>query len=141
MIKPLNPGLAVTAQIEPTDMTTLVASGFRTLINHRHDGESPDQPSSDTRLRTAQEAGLAYHHLPVLPGAIEDAQVLAFRQLLASAEKPVLAFCRTGIRAISLWALGSCDDSAPASLLHAAQAAGYDLSDLLPRLQGRQGQR
>src|SRR3984893_19071787 len=82
---------------------------------------------SRTRLR----------HIPVVPGQIHDEDIANFSVALAELEAPVLAFCRTGTRSASLWALSAPAGVASSDLLSAARAAGYDLDALKPRLDAR----
>jgi sulfide:quinone oxidoreductase len=46
----------------------------------------------------------------------------------------VLAFCRTGTRSTTLWALSEAGHLDPDAILATAAEAGYDLSALKPRL-------
>lgn len=97
---------ATCGQITEADIDALAAQGFRTLINNRPDGEGgPEQPSSAALARKAEAAGLAYVYLPVISGQISADQAEAMRDALARAEKPVLAFCRSGARSTNLWQL------------------------------------
>jgi sulfide:quinone oxidoreductase len=48
--------------------------------------------------------------------------------------KPVLAYCRTGMRAATLWALSEAPRRALPDIVAAARAAGYDLSALARRI-------
>ena len=136
-IKRLTPFIAVAAQLEPADMGTLAASGFRCVINNRPDHEGEGQPSSEAMRIAAEASGLEYHHLPVISGQIGDADVADFRELLDQVKGPVLAFCRTGTRSTTLWALAEAHHLDPETLLVTAREAGYDLTALLPRLEQR----
>ncbi len=136
-VKKLTPFLSVIGQIQPADMASVASSGFLTVINNRPDEEGEGQPSSAQMAAAAHASGLAYHHLPVVAGQITDEHIADFAQLLAQVKGPVLAFCRTGTRSSSLWALSEAHRLAPAAIIEAAQGAGYDLSGLLPRLQQR----
>lgn len=127
--------LRVTEQIAPSDLAVLAAQGVRSIINNRPDGEGADQPASAALAAAASAAGLAYRHIPVVPGQLKDAQVDAFATALAELPGPVLAFCRTGTRAASLWALHAARTLPPEEVLQRAAEAGYDLSVLRPRLQ------
>jgi sulfide:quinone oxidoreductase len=49
----------------------------------------------------------------------------------------VLAFCRTGTRSTSLWALSAAAEVASSDLLSTARAVGYDLNTLKPRFDAR----
>ena len=131
-LRPLSKDLSVTTQIAVADVAALPAQGFRSVINNRPDGEEPGQPSSATLAAAAKQAGLDYRHIPVVPGQLQDAQVTAFSAALSEMPAPMLAFCRTGTRSTSLWALqasGTAD-----AILDTAGKAGYDLSGLRPRL-------
>lgn len=135
--KQLTPFLSVIGQIQPTDMASVAASGFLTVINNRPDGEGEGQPSSAEMAAAAQASGLQYHYLPVIAGQISDANVSDFAQLLSQVKGPVLAFCRTGTRSSSLWALSEASRLDATAILAAAQSAGYDLTGLVPRIQQR----
>jgi len=131
-LHPLSKDLSVTTQIAVADIAVLAAQGFRSIINNRPDGEEAGQTASATLAAAAKQAGLDYRHIPVVPGQLQDSQVTAFAAALADLPAPVLAFCRTGTRSSTLWALqatGSADN-----ILETARAAGYDLSGLRPRL-------
>ncbi len=134
-IKRLTPFLSVAAQLQPTDMALLAGSGFRCVINNRPDNEGEGQPNSEAIRQAAEASGLEYHHLPVISGQIADADVAAFRALLGRIKGPALAFCRTGTRSASLWALAEAHHLDPQVLLQTARQADYDLSGLLPRLE------
>jgi uncharacterized protein (TIGR01244 family) len=99
----LSPNLSVRAQLLPGEVAGVAAAGFRAIINNRPDGEAPDQPGSDQIAAEAKSHGLAYWHIPVVPGeaTMKDAQ--AFARAIAEADGPVLAFCRTGNRSTGLW--------------------------------------
>ena len=95
--------LATAPQVRPEDLREIAASGFVGLINNRPDGEAPDQPSSLELEAEARRIGLAYWHVPVVPGEMTDEDVRAFAAALREAGGPVLAFCRTGNRSAALF--------------------------------------
>lgn len=99
----LSPRLAITSQLRREDLRGIAASGFVGIINNRPDGEAPDQPSSLELEAEAKRLGLAYWHVPVVPGEMTAGQVAAFAAALGQANGPVLAFCRTGNRSAALW--------------------------------------
>jgi TIGR01244 family protein len=119
-------------QISVADVQEAARQGFRTIINNRPDGESPDQPSSQEIEAAARAAGLAYHHIPVVGGPTPD-QVAQMQAVLAEAEAPVLAFCRSGTRSIVTWSLSQALSGARPrdELVQLGRAAGYDLSGVL----------
>ncbi len=99
----LSEQLATSPQVRPEDLREIAASGFVGIINNRPDAEAPEQPSSLELEVEAQRVGLAYWHIPVVPGVMTDKDVCAFAAALGEADGPVLAFCRTGNRSTTLW--------------------------------------
>jgi uncharacterized protein (TIGR01244 family) len=119
-------------QISLADVDEAARLGFKTIINNRPDGEAPDQPRSTEFEAAAQAAGLAYFHIPVVGGPTPQ-QVDTTTQVLADADKPVLAFCRSGTRSIVTWSLSQAATGARSrqELAQLGRAAGYDLSGVL----------
>ena len=136
-IAKLTPFLAVSPQIAEADLGALAAQGFRAVINNRPDGEAEDQPESAALAAAAGRVGLEYRHVPVVSGKITDDDVAAFAQALDEVKGPVLAFCRTGTRSTTLWALAEARHLDPEAILATAAEAGYDLAALKPRLEVR----
>jgi uncharacterized protein (TIGR01244 family) len=98
---------ATAPQLSPEHMTAIADHGFKTVINNRPDMEGgPDQPTSAQMQAAAEAAGLNYHYLPVISGAITPEQVTQMASLVEAANGPVLAFCRSGARSTQLWSLG-----------------------------------
>ena len=131
----LTPNISVAHQLTEQDLEQAAAAGFKTIINNRPDGEAPDQPPSDELAAAAQRLGLAYHHLPAVSGQISNDQVEAFRTALRGAAKPALAFCRTGTRSTTLWALAASDCLSVNEILQTTAEAGYNLEALRPQLE------
>lgn len=99
---------ATSPQIQPADMPEIAAMGFKTVINARPDGEEAAvQPASAEIEAAAKAAGLNYAHIPVVPGQITAAHGQQFAELLKNNPGPVLAFCRSGARAVSLHQLAT----------------------------------
>ena len=132
--KRLSDRLFVTPQVDPANMQALADAGFRSIISNRPDGEEQDQPDWAAIERAAREAGMEARHIPVTPGAIAEDDVARFGAALEELPAPVLGFCRTGMRAATLWALSNADERPPEELIAAAADAGYDLSPLRDRL-------
>jgi uncharacterized protein (TIGR01244 family) len=80
------------------------------IINNRPAGEEPGQPDVAGNRAAAEGLGLKYWHVPVFPGQITLEQVRAFQGALASADGPVLAYCKSGTRSASLYAIGEVLD-------------------------------
>lgn len=103
-IRPVTDDFAVAPQLQPQEMAEVAALGYRLVINNRPDREAPGQPTADQMAQAAQDAGLAYVHIPIV-GAASASQLDAFHAAVAQADGPVLAFCRSGTRSVTTWAL------------------------------------
>jgi uncharacterized protein (TIGR01244 family) len=104
----LTPEFCVAPQLEPAAMAEAAAAGFRSVINNRPDFEGgPDQPTSAAVEAAALAAGLAYRHLPVNGAYQSPEEIAAFKLLIDSLPKPILAFCRSGARSTRLFAAAS----------------------------------
>lgn len=104
-IEQLSDGLSVTGQLRPEHIAGCRRDGFRSVICNRPDGEAAGQPAFAEVAAEAQRFGMQAYHLPVVPGAIAPADVRQFASLLANLPKPILAYCGTGKRASTLWAM------------------------------------
>jgi sulfide:quinone oxidoreductase len=135
--KSLTSDIDVTTQVTPDAIAAAKAAGYRTIINNRPDREEPGQPTSAELEAKAKAAGLDYHHIPVVPGQFGDAQIDAFCEAMGSCDKPALAFCKSGMRATSLWALSQAGKRSTSEILRQAAACGYDLAPLAPRIEAR----
>jgi uncharacterized protein (TIGR01244 family) len=123
---------SVAPQITVDDVKRAAEAGFRTIINNRPEGESPDQTPGDEIEAAARAAGLAYHHIPIAGGPSQG-QIEQERAVLAEAEGPVLAYCRSGTRSIVTWSIGEAlaGERPRDELVALGRNAGYDLSGVL----------
>lgn len=138
--KQLTPGLSVSAQLTEADVVLAARQGFRSVIDNRPDGEEPGQMPADRMEALAAAHGLAFAHVPAVSGKISDEDVQSMTVALAALELPVLAYCRTGTRSTTLWALGQVGVLPADAILAIAGAADFDLKDLRPRLDARSAQ-
>ena len=127
----LAPGLSVAGKLDSDDIEALAASGVRTIVNNRPDGEDPGQlPAAEAR-RLAEAHGIAYHHIPITAASLSRADVEAFAAVLGSAAQPVVAHCRSGTRSTLLWALARMREGAdPFALVAEAARHGIDIAAL-----------
>lgn len=127
-------GFYVAPQLAAEDFAEAAAMGIRTVINNRPDGEAPDQ-LADAEARAAAEAhGMAYAHVPVVPGGIFPDHIAAMKAAIDGHEGPYVAYCRSGTRSCHLWALTMAQREDPDRLIEAAASAGYDLHAMRPLL-------
>ncbi|MEH6471803.1 MAG: TIGR01244 family sulfur transferase [Halopseudomonas sp.] len=133
-ISKISPAFSVAGQLSLKELGLASAQGYKTIINNRPDGESDDQPTSAEFAQTAKELGLEYRYVPVVSGQITDDNVVDFKAVLDDVMGPVLAFCRTGSRSTTLWALSQAQGLSAEAIVAATEAAGYNLTSLIPRL-------
>ncbi|MDQ9169654.1 TIGR01244 family sulfur transferase [Oxalobacteraceae bacterium R-40] len=126
--------LSVSPQITPADVPALKELGFRSIICNRPDGEAGDQPLFGEIENAAKECGMNIHYLPAESGKVTDEQGQEFGALLAISPKPVLAYCRTGMRSSTMWALAQAGRLPLAKIIEAAKSAGYDLTGVVRRI-------
>jgi uncharacterized protein (TIGR01244 family) len=104
-IRPVTADFAVAPQISPQDFAGLAAAGFKRVISNRPDAEVPPDLSSAVMASAAEAAGLDYVHVPIV-GMPSEAAVETIFAAVRSADGPVLAYCRSGTRSITAWAIG-----------------------------------
>lgn len=127
-IHELERGFAIADAVAVDDLDEVARQGFRSVICNRRPGEAEDHPDDRALSARASALGLDWRCIPVTPGEYAERDIEAFGQALERLPSPILAFCRTGKRAVHLWALArsqqtSCDIPA---LLAAVHAAGHD---------------
>ncbi len=103
----LNDDIAVAGQIEADDVAEIARAGFRTIICNRPDGEAPDQPEWSEIAAAARAAGVEFRYIPVTHAGMTQENVDATREALASAPKPLFAYCRSGARSANLYSFAS----------------------------------
>ena len=133
-IRRVTESFAVAPQLSVQDIADLKELGFKTVIGNRPDEEAPHGHKAEDIRNAAEAAGLAYVHAPFVgqptPEAIDAA---------AKAAGPTIAYCRSGTRSVTAWALAQAKTGrlAPDAVIDLARGAGYDLApmkDLLRNL-------
>jgi len=127
--KRVTPDFSVAAQLEPGDIARAATEGYRTIVINRPDGEDPGQPLTTEMKAQAEAAGLefrtlAFAGLPPAPAIVAETAAM-----LDEANGPVLAYCRTGKRSITAWAMAQAlvGNRPPDEIIALAEKAGYDL--------------
>ena len=121
----------VSPQITPDEAREAVASGVVLIINNRPEGESPDQTPIAEIEAAARAGGADFVSIPFV-GRPTAEQAKAQAAAVAGAKGPVLAYCRSGTRSITAWALGEAAAGRDRDeLVRLARAAGYDLAPVL----------
>jgi sulfide:quinone oxidoreductase len=126
-IRKVSDQFSVSGQLVPDAVPALKAAGVRTLICNRPDHEAPDQPERAAIDARARELGIAVHYLPVVHDTISNQDVEDFAALLKDASYPVHAWCRSGLRSITLWSLAQVKAGGdPATQVATASRLGFD---------------
>ena len=103
--KQLTPRISVRPQVELAEVGELAARGVKGIVSARPDGEEPGQPTSAELAAEAARHGIAYTHIPVVPGQATADDGAKFAEALRQCDGKVVGFCRTGARATGLWEL------------------------------------
>ncbi len=129
-IRAVTDGFSVSPQISEEDVQAIADAGYKTILANRPDGEGGvDQPRMGAIRAKAEALGLVFVAIP-FSGAPTPDILERVGAALAEAPAPVLAYCRTGTRSITAWALTHAGQGAGDDIVAAAANAGYDLSGL-----------
>jgi len=128
MFRQLTDRIFASPQIGLAEVALAAAQGIGLIVNNRPEGESDDQVPGAEIEAAARAAGLGYVAIPVTHAGFSEAQVKAMAAALASTDRPILAYCRSGTRSTLLWALAEASrGESPQALAEAAARAGYDV--------------
>lgn len=128
----LEPGVAVTGQVQPNDLPGIAAAGYTIVVNNRPDREALlGQPRTADLAEAAHSAGLRFVDLPFTATRLSRPQVAAFAALMADPDARILAFCKSGMRSTLIWAAAAVASGRPAAdVIAVAARAGTDLTPL-----------
>jgi sulfide:quinone oxidoreductase len=130
----INNELTVSDQITIEDLQEIQAQGYKTIFCNRPDQESEGQLAFSIIEKEAHKLDIKAIHQPVIGGQITDEDITQFGCYFKAAQKPVFAYCRTGARCSTLWALSHVKTLPIEEILSKVNNAGYDLSSLRERL-------
>jgi sulfide:quinone oxidoreductase len=134
-LRKLDDDITVAPQITREELAQAAGMGFKTIICNRPDGEELNQPVAEDMADAAGDAGMTFVHQPVISGNVTMSDVEQFGQLLKEMPKPILAYCRSGTRCSTLWALAEAPNRSVDEIIQACANAGYDYSGLRPTLE------
>ncbi|MBN8647737.1 MAG: TIGR01244 family phosphatase [Caulobacterales bacterium] len=125
--------LSVSPQISIENIDAIKAEGFAQIICNRPDGESMDQTEFADIETRAKELGLKITYQPINPMTLTPENAAIFDEMVQNGGK-TFAYCRTGTRCITLWAMAQLEKGEnPEEISQIAHNAGYDLSGLIGR--------
>lgn len=105
-LREIDEGIFVSGQIGEEDVAELARAGFKTIICNRPDQEGADQTDFQQIENRALQHDIKTHYIPVSPPFIEMESVELMRQTISEAQRPILAYCRSGSRSAHLYELG-----------------------------------
>ena len=128
--------VAVSGQLQPSDMSEVARAGYVAVVNNRPDREAMfGQPRTSELREAAEKAGLAFLDLPFSGANLQPEHVRAFLGLLGERDGKVLAFCKSGMRSALLWGVAAMvRGRAREEVLDAARKAGQNLDQAGERM-------
>ena len=102
-LKQIAPDFSTTGQITPDQIKDVAAAGFKSIVCARPDQEDAGQPAFAEVAKAAEAAGIEIVHIPV-SGMLGEGQSIRFHEAWKTMPKPMLGYCRSGMRAGSLYA-------------------------------------
>lgn len=136
----LTTGTFVTPQLFLESFLFLRQQGIKSVIDMRPDGEAKDQPTSSDIESAALEHGIKFSYIPVPHESIPGEAVERLATTLAQKEQPAVLYCRTGRRAVRLFALAEASRFDGPSLDQLQQMvikAGFEADDLKVEIEHR----
>lgn len=102
-IRPIDDEYSVSGQITVEDLDQIKTMGFKSIVCHRPDGESPDQTPFSAIEARAKELGLEITHVPVGPMGVTEEAVQGMVDALDEFPRPMLGYCRSGARSTAIY--------------------------------------
>ncbi|MFT4994025.1 MAG: hypothetical protein ACI965_001047 [Paraglaciecola sp.] len=106
-MKQISRNFSVSGPLDDESLIGLKALGVTKVVNVRFDNEEPGQLSADELAAKVRFHGMEYSHLPVEANCYSEHDIAEFINELAVGDGKLHAFCRSGNRAIHLWALAN----------------------------------
>src|ERR1700712_6064711 len=97
-IRQIDDEYSVSGQISVQDLDEIKAMGFQSIVCHRPDHESPDQPDFDDIATRAEELGIMIVHVPVGPMGVTEEAAQGMVDALDEFPRPMLGYCPSGAR-------------------------------------------
>lgn len=134
-LKPVTPKYNITKLLQASDVAHLASLGVAKIICNLPDGEVVGStPSNEIRDAAAQH-NIAFDYIPITMTAITPQVVSRQTQAVLSTRGMVVAYCATGRRSLTLWALEFSDKLPLDQILQRGQRLGFDLGSLRSKLE------
>lgn len=102
-IRQINDEYSVSGQISVEDLDQIKALGYQSIVCHRPDHETPDQPLYADIAKRAGELGLSIAHIPIGPTGVTADAVTQMVDALDEFPRPMLGYCRSGARSTAVY--------------------------------------
>jgi uncharacterized protein (TIGR01244 family) len=106
-MKPLtriDANFSASPQIDAKDLVDIKVAGFKSVICNRPDSEDGGtHPDHNLLEAAANELGLGFAYLPIIPGQINDTNIANFKTIVNKLPAPTVGYCRLGIRSKILY--------------------------------------
>ncbi|MBZ9788573.1 TIGR01244 family phosphatase [Rhizobium sp. 3T7] len=102
-IRQIDDEYSVSGQISVEDLDQIKAMGFKSIVCHRPDDESPDQTPYAPVAARAKELGLDIAHVPVGPMGVTEEAITGMVDALDEFPRPMLGYCRSGARSTAIY--------------------------------------
>ncbi len=116
------------------DLEWLANNKVSLLVNVRPDNEAEDQISNAQWQAVGKKLGMDYAHIPVTSGQYATKDIQAFAEALKPNDKRVHSFCRSGARAVHLWALVNKNNMSYEDIASVLQDKGFDITPIAKNL-------
>ncbi|RCL01528.1 MAG: hypothetical protein JSC085_000415 [Candidatus Tokpelaia sp. JSC085] len=98
-------GVYISSQISTDDLQAIADVGIRTVICNRPDREDEGQPDFLLIQQAAAEYNISLYYVPVTGSGVAENSLQAMITILTQAERPLLAYCRSGNRSDTIYRL------------------------------------
>lgn len=102
-IRKIDDEYSVSGQITVDDLDEIKALGFKSIVCHRPDDESPDQTAFADIAAKAKALGIEVAHVPVGPMGVTEEAVRGMVDALDEFSRPMLGYCRSGARSTAIY--------------------------------------
>lgn len=117
-----------TGQLNAADVKEAARMGVKAIVCARPDDEDPrDMSFAQVKDLFVKEGGQAAAHIPVSMPALDAAAAAKLGDFLAQNPGPCLMYCKSGMRAATMWLMSrALKGEDPAKLVQEGAALGYD---------------
>ncbi len=127
----LDETISISGQITIADVARLADAGFKSIICNRPENEDYTQTSFANIEQVAKAAGMEARYVPIGHGGVTMQDMEDFGSARQEMTGPHLAYCHSGARTSSMWALYEATTGAEVTaILEKAAKAGFRLDHM-----------